>query len=94
MKLRKLLKIIFALKREQSRNFLSYSVWGVELIAFKYREDFIDLNFCPLKKRILSIPREKITLYEKSRLDDEMLSLIAGLESLQLIRKNKNPIYL
>lgn len=94
MKLRKLLKIIFALKREQARNSISYYVWGIELISFKYRSDFIDLNFCPLKKRILSIPHETITFDEKLKLDEEMLSLIASLESLQLIRKNSNSSYL
>lgn len=87
MKLRRLIKAIFGIKRSQTTDSINFMIWGGAFLSFRYNDQNIDMFFCPIKKRILSIPRERVVL--ESAPDPELLSLIANLETLQLIRKNK-----
>lgn len=94
MGLRTLVKKVFRIKRIESENEIKFSFIGINVISFRYTESTIDMLLCPLGKRVLSLPiEERLVMTTKYQDESAITSMLANLETLQLVRKNKDSTY-
>lgn len=94
MGLRTLVKKVFRIKRIESENEIKFSFIGINVISFRYTESTIDMLLCPLGKRVLSLPiEEPLVTITKYQDNSAITSMLANLETLQLVRKNKDSTY-
>ena len=95
MNIRAYLKSFFKIKRIVEKSGISFKILGFRLLFFKYDDEKIDIIIVPFRKRLLSMPiMIKDGCIDTGAFNKEIVSLIANLETLQLIRKAKNSNYL